>query len=118
MYENNRKLNRHERKQVHREKTKRRFTPTCYASYEDYIKAQNDIGLYDIPYYKKRIDSGWVPPHERWWKGHLPYIRKKFLKEDAHTKERAYYRDQLAHYDIEEDNIDTKTRFSDPWCWD
>lgn len=119
MYENGKKLNHHARKEIHREKTKRKFTPYYFSSYESYVAFWEED---KIPYsesLQKKIDSGWVAWHLRWWNGHdSQFPWKKHLKEDAHSKCRAHYRQELAHYDIEEDEIDMQKKFSDPWCWD
>ena len=119
MYENGQRLNRYARKVIHCKKMKRKFTPYYFSSFESYV----DFWEKDrIPYseaFQNAIDSGWTPWHLRWWNGcdsQFPW--KRNLKEDAHSKERAHYRNELAHYDIEEDDIDMQKKFSDPWCWD
>ena len=119
MYENGKKLNRHARQEIHREKTKRKFTPFWYASYESYVEKEEQERWFHSPFYERKMENGWTPWHRRWWKGHdSQFSWKKHLKEDAHSKERAHYRQELAHYDIEEDDMDMPKKFSDPWCWD
>ena len=119
MYENGRQVNRYAAKQIHRDKVKRKFTPYWFSSYEAYVAFWEDDKIPNSSSYQRAIDSGWVPWHRRWWNGHgSQFPWKKHLKEDAHIKARAHYRQELAHYDIEEDNIDMQKKFSDPWCWD
>lgn len=118
MYENGRKLNRHARKEIHREKKKLKFTPLEYSSYEKYVENEESQDWFHSSLWQKKVANGWVPWHRRWWSELHGFIHKKYLKEDAHSKERAHYRDELAHYDIEEDEMDMPKKFSDPWCWD
>lgn len=117
MYENGEKLNRHARKELHRKKQKRKFTPLQYNSYESYAQEQDNHMYPNSLSYVKRVDNGWIPWHRRWWQEPIRCLRKKLLKEDAHEKERAHYRQQLSGYDEEENDIDTTKRFSDPWIF-
>lgn len=110
--------NRYERKQIHQRKTKRRFTPLNYSSYDIYVQSEDAQECMNYPFYQRLLNRGWKPWHHKWWKGYQSWGRKKFLKDDAHQKERAYYKQQLAHYNIDEDVLHTQKKFSDPWYWD
>lgn len=117
MYENGRRLNRYARKMLQRSNRKKRNTPIGFQSYESFRE-----------YYMKR--KGLAQCGDRqlpvcWWKKES---RNRFswksadwkrnLKTDAHARERAYYREQIAHYELLEDGVNCRRRkFSDPWIW-
>ena len=118
MYENGRKVNRHAAQEIHRDKMKRKFTPLEYSSFDSYADEMERQDRYHSRSWQNIVDNGGVPWHLRWWHDVHGFVRRSLLKKDAHTKERAHYRQELAHYDIEEDEIDMQKKFSDPWCWD
>lgn len=119
MYENGKKLNRYTAKKIHQNRIKRKFTPLNFSSYDSYVKDEEQKHWFHSMFYEKKISNGWIPWHRRWWNGRdSQYPWKKNLKKDSHSKERAHYREELAHYDINEDNINIQKKFSDPWAWD
>ena len=118
MYENGRKVNRHAAQEIHRDKMKRKFTPLEYSSYESYVDAEEKSNWFNSDWIRGKIEKDWIPWHRKWWHDVHGFVHRSLLKKDAHTKERAHYRQELAHYDIEEDEIDMPKKFSDPWCWD
>ena len=118
MYENGKRLNKHAKNEIHRKNQKRKFTPIQYSSYESFVEHMEALEPYHGRSERHAVENGGVPWHRRWWHDVHGFVHRKLLKQDAHTKERAHYRQELAHYDIEEDEIDMQKKFSDPWCWD
>lgn len=118
MYENGKRLNRYARKLLHKTKMKRKATPLCYSSFKVYAEDEDKKEWMQLSYWQEKIRNGWKPDHHKWWKPRWDCIKKKCLKEEAREKARSYYREQLAHYDINEDSIQMKKRFGEPWDWD
>ena len=118
MYENGKRLNKHAKNEIHRKERKRKFTPLQYSSYESFVESKENSSWFNSEWIQDKIKNGWLPWHRKWWHDVHGFIHKKPMKKEAHGKARAHYRQELAHYDIEEDEIDMQKKFSDPWCWD
>lgn len=117
MLDNGKRLNRHARKQVCQRKMKRKATPLNYSSFDTYVEDEDKKEWMQSPHTQRMIHNGWKPYHHQWWKARWDCLYKKYLKEEARIKARSHYRTQLAHYDVEEDSIQMKKKFGDPWNW-
>lgn len=118
MYENGKRLNRYARKLRHKTKMKRKATPLCYSSFNAYADDEDKKEWIQLSYWQEKMRNGWKPDHHKWWKPRWNCLHKKLLKEDARVKTRSHYKQQLAHYDVNDDAIHMQKRFSNPLYFD